>query len=46
MADIGGRAGRLIGTGVHVARSWSGEHVYLSIFAVAGAVLLAAVRRL
>jgi hypothetical protein len=46
VADVGGQAGRLVGTAVHVARVWSGEHVYLSIFAVAGVALLAAVRKL
>jgi len=46
MASVGGRAGGLAGTAFHIARTWSGEHVYLTIFAVAGVVLLAAVRRL
>ena len=45
-ANISGRAGRVVGTAVHVARAWSHDHVYLTIFAVAGVVLLAAVRRL
>ena len=45
-ANIGGRAGRVVGTAVHVARAWSRDHVYLTIFAVAGAVLLVAVRKL
>lgn len=46
IADVGGRAGGLARTGVHVARVWSGDHVSLTIFAVAGVVLLAAVRKL
>ena len=46
VADVSGRAGHLAGTAVQVARAWSGAHVYLTIFAVAGVVLLAAVRRL
>jgi hypothetical protein len=46
VADVGGRAGRMLGTTVQAGRAWSGEHVYLTIFAVAGVVLLTAVRRL
>jgi hypothetical protein len=46
MADAGGRAGRLVGKGLHVVRAWSADHVYLTVFGVAGVVLLAAVRRL
>ena len=46
MADVGGRAGGLVETAFHAARVWSGEHVYLTILAVAGVVLLGAVRRL
>jgi hypothetical protein len=45
-ANVGARAGRVVGTAVHVARAWSRVHVYLTIFAVAGAVLLVAVRKL
>ena len=46
VTDVGGRVGGLVETAVHAARAWSGEHVYLTIFAVAGVVLFAAVRRL
>jgi hypothetical protein len=46
MADAGERVGGLAGTAVHFARVWSGDHVSLTVFAVAGLVLLVAVRKL
>jgi hypothetical protein len=46
VSDVSGRAGGMAFKAVHFARSWSGEHIYLTIFSVAGVVLLAAVRRL
>jgi hypothetical protein len=45
-ADLGGRVGDLVETAFRVARAWSVEHVYLAIFAAAGAALLFAVRKL
>jgi hypothetical protein len=46
VTDAGDRVGGLAGNAFHVARTWSGDHLYLTGFLVAGAVLLAAVRRL
>ena len=43
VADVATRARDLLETAVHVARVWSGEHVYLTILAVAAVVLVTAV---
>jgi hypothetical protein len=46
VADVGTRVSNLGETAFHVARVWTGEHVYLTIFAVGGLVLFTAVLRL
>ena len=46
VADVGMRVRDLGETAIHVARAWSGEHVYLTIFAMSAVMLVTAVLRL
>jgi hypothetical protein len=46
VADVATRAGDVATIAVHVARSWTREHEYLTIFAAAALVLVTAVLRL
>jgi hypothetical protein len=46
VAGVGTRVGDLVDTVIHVLRAWTGDHVYLSLFAVAGVVLFMAVLKL